>query len=174
MKLFIFSRSIIIMFMIRKFCCFSRNFNKNKNIKNPITEELSYIEWKDTIPYIPPITSGFVIKVYDGDTITIASKIPYLKDSPIYRFSVRLSGIDSPEIKGKTINEKELALNSRDALSNKILGKNVLLKNVSIEKYGRLLANVYYEDLYINQWMLDNKLAVQYNGGTKKRPDEWN
>jgi hypothetical protein len=29
------------------------------------------------IPFVPPITSGTVIKVYDGDTITITSKLPY-------------------------------------------------------------------------------------------------
>ena len=53
------------------------------------------IEWKDCIPFVPPIAMGFVIKVYDGDTITIASKLPY-PDSPLYRFSVRLNGIDCP------------------------------------------------------------------------------
>jgi hypothetical protein len=37
------------------------------------------IKWNDTIPFIPPIDSGLVIKVYDGDTITIASQLPYHK-----------------------------------------------------------------------------------------------
>ena len=34
------------------------------------------IEYKDTTPFIPPVSEGKVIKVYDGDTITIASKMP--------------------------------------------------------------------------------------------------
>ena len=56
--------------------------------------------------FVPPVNSGRVIKVYDGDTITIASKVPGLKNSPIYKFSVRLNGIDTPEIKGKNEDEK--------------------------------------------------------------------
>lgn len=128
------------------------------------------IKWSDTKPFVPPINSGYVIKVYDGDTITIASKMPFI-NSPIYRFSVRLSGIDSPEIKGKTIIEKELAINARDALQNKIMNKTITLKNVSLEKYGRILADVYCDGIHINQWMLDNKFALPYDGGTKV--SEW-
>jgi len=128
------------------------------------------IKWSDTKPFVPPINSGYVIKVYDGDSFTIASEMPFL-NSPIYRFSVRLSGIDCPEIKGKTIIEKELAINARDALINKIMNKTITLKNVSLEKYGRILADVYCDGVHINQWMLDNKFALPYDGGTKT--SEW-
>ena len=61
----------------------------------------SIIKWEDTIPFTFPISRGQVIKVYDGDTITIASKLPF-ESYPLYRLSVRLNGIDTPEIKGKT------------------------------------------------------------------------
>jgi endonuclease YncB( thermonuclease family) len=128
---------------------------------------------ENTVPFVPPISVGKVIKVYDGDTFTIISKLPY-QDSPIYRFSVRLNGIDSPEIKGKTGNEKELARKSRDALSGLIMGKIVTLKNTSLEKYGRVLADVYINDLCINEWMIENNYATKYNGGTKVRAIEWN
>jgi endonuclease YncB( thermonuclease family) len=131
------------------------------------------INWHNTVPFVPPVTSGNVIKVYDGDTITVASKLPMLK-SPLYRFPVRLTGIDSPEIKGKSEAEITLAKQSRDALSELILGKNVQLANVSTEKYGRLLADVYIDGIHVNQWMLDNKYAIPYDGGTKSRPTEWN
>ena len=130
------------------------------------------VKWKDTVSFVPPIHKGTVIKVYDGDTITIASKMPY-PDSPIFRFSVRLSGIDSPEIKAKCSNEKRLALLSKHALTDKIMDKTVILKNVSLEKYGRLLADVYCDDIHINAWLLDNGFAVPYSGQTKKRPPEW-
>ena len=42
-----------------------------------MTDYLDTIDYKDTIPFIPPITTGKVIKVYDGDTLTLASKLPY-------------------------------------------------------------------------------------------------
>ena len=137
------------------------------------TEYLLNIVYENTVPFVPPITLGKVIKVYDGDTFTIVSKLPY-NGSPMYRFSVRINGIDSPEIKGKTANEKELAKKSREALSNLILGKIITLQNVSTEKYGRILADVYLGDLCVNEWMITNNYAVKYDGGTKERPDEWN
>ena len=47
-------------------------------------------------------------------------------------------------------------------------------KNVSTEKYGRLLADVYLGDLHINKWMLDNRYVASYDGGTKIAPKSWN
>jgi endonuclease YncB( thermonuclease family) len=130
------------------------------------------IKWDDTIPFVFPITEGQVIKVYDGDTITIASKMPY-PESPMYRFSVRLNGIDTPEIKGKNADEKEIAKKARDELSALIMSKTVTLKNVQSEKYGRILAEVYLEDVCLNDWMIEKKFAVKYDGGTKQIPESW-
>ena len=130
------------------------------------------IDWKDTTQFVPPIEKGIVIKVYDGDTITIASKLPYT-DSLLYRFSVRLNGIDCPEIKGNDEYEKQCAQIAKQELSNLIMNKIVTLKNVQTEKYGRILADVYIDDLHLNNYMLEKRLAVTYDGGTKKCPKNW-
>jgi endonuclease YncB( thermonuclease family) len=130
------------------------------------------IKWEDTIPFVFPINGGQVIKVYDGDTITIASKLPF-NESPLYRLSVRLNGIDTPEIKGKTADEKQAAKEARDALAGLIMNKQIRLENVESEKYGRILADVYLGDLHINKWLIDNRYAVSYDGGTKQRPENW-
>lgn len=135
-------------------------------------EHLDLITYSNTVPFVPPITVGKVIKVYDGDTFTLASTLPHTIE-PIYRFSVRLNGVDTPEIKGKSKTEKELAKKARDALSNLIMNKVITLKNVSTEKYGRILADVYVGDLFVNEWMIQQKYAVSYDGGTKHIPDEW-
>ena len=135
-----------------------------------ISENL--IKWEDTIPFVFPISEGQVIKVYDGDTITIASKLPY-DSSPLYRLSVRLNGIDTPEIKGKTADEKQVAKEARDDLAGLIMNKQIRLENVESEKYGRILADVYLGDLHINKWLIDNRYAVAYSGGTKTRPENW-
>ena len=119
-----------------------------------------------SIQFVPPITEGEVISVYDGDTITIVSKLPY-EASPLYRFLVRLAGIDCAEIKGKTEKERELAKEAKNALQKLILNKVISLKNLKTEKYGRVLADVYLGDLHVNQWLLDNNYAVQYSGGKK-------
>jgi endonuclease YncB( thermonuclease family) len=133
---------------------------------------LKPIKWEDTTEFIIPITGGQVIKVYDGDSITIASRLP-IDNSPLYRFSVRLNGIDTPEIKGKNEDEKIAALGARDALSQLILHKTIVLKNVGTEKYGRILADVYLDNLHVNDWLIREKYAVKYDGGTKNSPASW-
>lgn len=130
------------------------------------------IDWKDTVQFVPPVEKGIVIKVYDGDTITIASKLPY-PESPLYRFSVRLNGIDCPEIKGKDENEKQCAQIAKQEMSDLILNKIVTLKNVETEKYGRILADVYIGELHLNKHMIEKRLAVTYDGGTKISPKNW-
>jgi len=135
-------------------------------------EDFSGITYSNTVPFVPPITYGKVVKVYDGDTITIAGKLPY-PESPVYRIAVRLNGIDTPEIKGQTQKEKDLAKQIRNTLHDKIFDKIVELKNTSSEKYGRLLADVYLDGICINEWLIDQGFAVKYNGGTKDRPEEW-
>ena len=130
------------------------------------------ITYKNTIPFIPPITEGKVVKVYDGDTITVATKLPY-ENSPYYRFSVRLKGIDCPEIKTKNKDEQECAILARDFLRDLLMDKMVVLKDVELEKYGRILAYVYYEDQHVSDMLCENRLAVKYDGGTKQCPTNW-
>ena len=100
-------------------------------------------EWDAAIPFVPPITQGYVTKVYDGDTITIAAKLPY-DGSPLYKFSVRLNGIDTPEIKTKNASEKQKALECKTELSRLCLNKQVELQNVYFALVGEELkiANV--------------------------------
>jgi endonuclease YncB( thermonuclease family) len=123
--------------------------------------------WETTVPFVPPIQSGYVIKVYDGDTFTIASKLPY-STSPTYRFNVRLSKIDCAELKTSDKKQKKKAIEAKDALVSLIYGKKVYLRNVQTEKYGRLLADVYIGKVNVNQYMLDNKFAEPYDGGAKR------
>jgi len=146
-------------------CC----YNSSKSVLPP------NISWGDTSVFIPPVSSGRVIKVYDGDTITIATKLPLIKNenNKIWRFSVRLSGIDCPEIRTKDENEKKIAIIARDKLSDKILNQIVQLKNVKLDKYGRLLADVLYNGENLSKWLLNQYLAIEYNGGTKKKINNW-
>ena len=147
---------------------------KTRNILYTMSEVsyLDTIEYNDTIPFVYPIRFGKVVKVYDGDTITIAAKLPGT-EGPIYRFSVRLNGIDTPEIRGKSEAEKELAILARDALHELIYGNIVELRNVANEKYGRILAEVYLGELNVNEWLISENFAVKYDGGKKERPANW-
>ena len=108
------------------------------------TQKYDHLDLKEIKPFIPPIVSGKVIKVYDGDTITIVSDIPGLKDSPFYKFSIRLNGIDTPEIRGKTEDEKLIAIKARDDLSNLILGDIVYLKKTILYFFYYLILSLIY------------------------------
>jgi len=165
----------------------------NNEINNLPYEIPLELKPSDLGKFIPIITRGRVIKCYDADTITIAA-IPQNtmdentehKYNNIYKFSVRIRGIDTPEIKPKKPkepatelekrqynNEKKIAQIARDKLALMIFGNIVKLENVAYDKYGRILADVYYEDILISEWLLKKRLAVEYDGGTKKKPDCW-
>jgi micrococcal nuclease len=126
----------------------------------------------ETITFVPPITEGIVIKVYDGDTFTLASKLPY-DNSPMYRFSVRINRINCPEIKSKNDEEKECAQIAKKCVSDLILGKKVQLHEISTDKYGRVLAEVTIGNVNIADYLLTSRLAISYDGGTKKQIDNW-
>jgi endonuclease YncB( thermonuclease family) len=141
--------------------------------------------WATTVAYVPPVERGRVIKVYDGDTITVAAAplaptcgaacAEAARAGPMYRFAVRLRGIDAPELRGSGPAEHAAAVAARDALAGLILNRTVELRNRGTEKYGRLLADVYVvgaaPEICVNAWMLEHKFAVPYDGGTKAQFD---
>lgn len=134
------------------------------------TLEMTTLDLQNTKKYIPDIHYGKVIKVYDGDTITIATQLYngcIVPTKEMYRFSVRLNGIDTPEIKTSNVAEHTLAIIARDALSNLVMDKVVRLEDVSYDKYGRILCTVFLGDVDVCKWMLDHNYAVVYHGGKK-------
>jgi endonuclease YncB( thermonuclease family) len=138
--------------------------------KEKCENEVMNATWATTKRFAPKINSSTfvkVIKVYDGDTITIVAK-PY-KDQEVCRFSVRLSGIDTPEIKGGTALEKSAALYVQSKLSVLLLEKIIEIDCVNHDKYGRLLADVWIKDLHVNKWLLDMNYAVPYDGKKKEK-----
>ena len=125
------------------------------------------LDIKELSQFYPDIKKGRVIKVYDGDTITVAARIPILKNNKIYKFSIRLNRIDTPELRTSNPIEKEYAIKIRDKLSEKIMNKMVNIKVIKTDKYGRYLAEISYKKLNINDWLINNAYAVNYSGGTK-------
>lgn len=80
-----------------------------------------------------------VVSVYDGDTFT-ADAQPW--PGITIRVTVRLQGVDAPEIRGQCEGERRLAVEARDALKA-LLGDSVVLEDVQRGKYaGRVVARV--------------------------------
>ena len=120
---------------------------------------------KNTAKFMPEVRRAKVVSVYDGDTLTIAAR--HAKRGPPRLFKVRLEGIDAPEIRGSSEAEKEAAVAARDWLRQRVLGKPVTLENVSLEKYGRVLATVKHRGTDLSKLALDAGHAVKYDGGKK-------
>ena len=145
-------------------------FSLNILIKK-IEKKNKIVKWDDTVKFVPPIKEGFVIKVYDGDTITIATNICNLPK--LYRFSVRLLNIDCPEINSKDDFERDLAIKGRDYVKSLIFNKNVKLKIKKLDNFGRILAKVYYNNKDIGQELINKKLAIPYDGSIKNKNFDW-
>lgn len=127
---------------------------------------------KNSIPFVPQLTEGIVVKVYDGDTITIISKLPY-DNSPSYKFTVRINNIDCPEIRGSGDDEKQCANIAKQRVSELILNRKIELRNIGTEKYGRVLADVLIDGEDIGTLLVNERLALRYDGGTKRKPVSW-
>jgi len=81
-----------------------------------------------------------VTRVYDGDTITVNIDLGF--HIQMQKQTIRLAGINAPEIRGNT---RARGLESRDWLRRQILGEKVTLKTIKDRKgkYGRWIAEVY-------------------------------
>ena len=117
---------------------------------------------KNTVPFVPPISGGIVIKVQENAVI-IASTLPY-PNSPMYRFHIRLQGIQFLE------NSTKPQQTPQEALEKYILYKEVTLQNMKTDTYGGILADVYVKNRNINLWMVENKYATLYRSRKNGTP----
>lgn len=164
------------------FCCYSNN--RKRSIVNPIYKiDYNHQPIDAFIPlnlnprkmekFIPIIKIARVIKVYDGDTITVAAYYPSHKERRLYKFSVRLSGIDCPEMRGGSSAERNTAVIARDFLHDLLYNQLIQLNNISLDKYGRLLADVQLGDISCSELLIEKRLAVKYDGKQKRTPSNW-
>lgn len=110
-----------------------------------------------------------VTSIYDGDTFR--ADIKDYPDIVGLKMPIRINGIDTPELKAKCNQEKELALKAKQMTVSMLRSAKVIeLKNMKREKYFRILADVYADGVSIGDELLKAHLAVEYDGGTKT---EW-
>jgi micrococcal nuclease len=107
----------------------------------------------------PFVYKAVVTEIYDGDTIKIDWDLG--AGVVLRNQTIRMYGINAPEIKGEN---KEKGLFARDNLRVLILGKEVTIRTYKDgkEKYGRWLAEVYFNGYNVNEYMVVNKLAEKY------------
>ena len=119
-----------------------------------------------------------ILRVLDGDTVDIA--MHQEETNKIFKYRIRLYGIDTPEkkpLKSNPDREKEIAAakQSTKAMIDKMQENNNIVTIVlsKPDKYGRLLGTFYdKKGENINQWMVTNGYATEYFGKTKKSFNE--
>ena len=118
-------------------------------------------------------------RVIDGDTIDVTLDLGF---SLTKKERVRIAGVDTPEKRTRNLEEKELGIDATNWLKDKIkdtlAGDNELTIRTElvggVGKYGRLLGWLYVGDdvLSLNEQMISEGYAWEYDGGTKQKDFE--
>lgn len=107
-----------------------------------------------------------IVGVYDGDTIRVRIEDwpPIIGES----IGVRVSGVDTPEIRGKCAAEKSLARQARAFTRSAVTtAQQVELRNLRRDKYFRLLADVCVDGKALAELLMAKGLGHPYEGGKK-------
>ena len=109
-----------------------------------------------------------VTKVVDGDTIDVIIDLGF---DIMYKSRVRLFGIDTPESRTRDLVEKKYGLMSKDFLKDKLKNADKIVikthKGEETGKFGRILGEIFCDNVNINQQMCDVGHAVAYYGQSK-------
>ncbi|PIP89027.1 MAG: nuclease [Bdellovibrionales bacterium CG12_big_fil_rev_8_21_14_0_65_38_15] len=110
------------------------------------------------------------VRNYDADTITF--NVPGVHPLIGEKINVRVSGVDTPEVKTKVACEKQKARDAKRLVENLLKhAKRIDLTGVSRDKYFRINADVVIDGKSLSSYLLKNGLAYSYDGGTKKKVD---
>ncbi|TFV37234.1 thermonuclease family protein [Bradyrhizobium frederickii] len=109
-----------------------------------------------------------VVRTIDGDTFLARV---HLRDGRNLVASVRLRGIDAPEMKASCRDELDKAEAASDALRNLLGQGGVMVYNLGQDKYGRVLADVATKrTANVAATLLASGHVRSYNGGHR---DGW-
>jgi len=95
-----------------------------------------------------------VVGIADGDTCTVLN-------SENQQIKIRLAGIDCPE------SSQAFGTRAKQALSDKIFGQMVEVKEQDKDRYGRTVADLYLGARWINLEMVQNGFAWHYKAYSK-------
>ena len=115
-------------------------------------------------------------RVLDGDTIDVTIDLGF----DLYKKErVRIAGVDTPEKRTRDLEEKALGIDATEWLKAKLESTLDGDDELSIRtelvggvgKYGRLLGWLYIgdADLSLNEQMIEQGYAWEYDGGTKQK-----
>ena len=116
-----------------------------------------------------------LVRVVDGDTVDALIDVGF---DIWFKKRIRFKGIDTWESRTRNLEEKALGLKAKartKELLEKISSKSgyFRIKSYGMGKYGRVLVDVYIQDvdgnhIWVNKKLIDEGHAYKYEGGTKK------
>jgi|TARA_R100001460_G_scaffold52289_3_gene91117 micrococcal nuclease len=110
-----------------------------------------------------------VTRVVDGDTIDVDLDLGF---NIHHKCRVRLYGIDTPESRTRDKDEKARGKLAAKFLEDAISNGNQTLIQTKLKdskgKFGRVLGSVIVDGIDINKKMVENYMAVKYEGQSKK------
>lgn len=81
---------------------------------------------------------------------------------------IRVNRIDTPEIRGKCDYEKHLAIKAREFTKAFLIDGVIELRNIRRGKYFRIAADVYVNDVSLDDSLIKANLAHKYNKKSKR------
>ena len=117
---------------------------------------------------MPPLFFALVLAILDGDTIRARIEV---WPGHTVETSIRLAGIDTPEMHGACPDEKKQAEEAKNVVTRLLPeGAIATVRQVSADKYfGRVVAQVSTKDnLNIADQLLKMGLAHRYDGKKKQ------
>ena len=107
-----------------------------------------------------------VVSVYDGDSITVTADLwPGLT----WDGSIRVRGVDTPEINGECEEEERMAQEAKTFVEGLVLGKTIFLHQVHEEdRYGRPLAYVIVDGEDLTTLLIEAGHGRAYEGGARE------
>ncbi|QQM30991.1 thermonuclease family protein [Martelella lutilitoris] len=116
--------------------------------------------------YAGPVRAE-IVRVIDGDTIVVEAR-PW--PGQIVETSVRIRGVDTPELRSSCAAERQAASIAKDYVISLLrAGETVQLRQIAGDKYfGRVVADVALpDDRDLSSLLLEGGFAVSYDGGRK-------
>ena len=112
--------------------------------------------------------NAIYIRNYDGDTITF--NLPKLHPIIGEKISIRVNGIDTPEIRGKCEKEKYDAKQAKEMVADILKdAEQIVLRNMERGKYFRIAADVIADGENLGDVLVEAGVAIKYDGGKKNK-----
>lgn len=101
-----------------------------------------------------------VIKIVDGDTLSLLIDTGF---KHTWKTNCRLEGINTPELRSEDVEQREKAQLAKQYLLERIPpGSPVYIISRRLDKYGRPIADVYFNGESINKELVSKGYAVKY------------